>query len=128
MKKLVPAPPSSQSGQRRNRQYDLVNQQILQHFNSRDVDNRVLKQLKKTTPIPVGRDSPFCVRAGVSAEEALVHVSLLLDCALQVSDEITEHGSGLERGLIWSMVHSVEMARAVVDALLNASRPTEATG
>lgn len=71
---------------------------------------------------PVGSDSLFCVREGISAEEALVHVSLLLKCAEEVSDEITEQGSGVERGLIWSLVHSVEMARAVVEALLEGRR------
>ncbi|MEN5095214.1 DUF3077 domain-containing protein [Pseudomonas protegens] len=70
---------------------------------------------------PVAPDSLFSVRPGVSAEEALVHVSLLLKCAEEVCDEITQQGSGIERGLIWSMVHSVEMARAVVEALLDAS-------
>ncbi|SDY95750.1 DUF6124 family protein [Pseudomonas sp. NFIX28] len=75
--------------------------------------------LPATAAGPVSPDSLFCVRQGISAEEALVHVSLLLKCAEEVSDEITERGSGLERGLIWSMVHSVEMARAVVDALLD---------
>jgi hypothetical protein len=55
----------------------------------------------------------------VNAEDALVHVSLLLQCAEQTADEITEHGSGVERGLIAAMIHSVEMARAVVDALLD---------
>ncbi|AZC35189.1 MULTISPECIES: DUF3077 domain-containing protein [Pseudomonas] len=60
----------------------------------------------------------FAVRAGVSAEEALLHVSLLLKCAEETADEITS-ASGIERGLIWSMIHSVEMARAVVDALLD---------
>ena len=49
---------------------------------------------------------------------ALAHVSLLLLCAEQTSDEIAELGSDVERGLIWSMVHSVEMARAVMDSLL----------
>lgn len=65
------------------------------------------------------------MRAGISAEEALIHVSLLLDCAVQVSDEITERASGVERGLIWSMIHSVEMARAVVDSLLDANKPAK---
>ncbi|MCB2251003.1 DUF3077 domain-containing protein [Pseudomonas chlororaphis] len=78
-----------------------------------------LDSLHATKAGPVSPDSLFCVRQGISAEEALVHVSLLLKCAEEVSDEITERGSGLERGLIWSMVHSVEMARAVVDALLD---------
>ncbi|BAQ75857.1 uncharacterized protein POS17_4163 [Pseudomonas sp. Os17] len=49
-----------------------------------------------------------------------MHVALLLKCAEEVCDEITQQGSGIERGLIWSMVHSVEMARAVVEALLDA--------
>ncbi|OLF55773.1 DUF6124 family protein [Pseudomonas chlororaphis] len=60
----------------------------------------------------------FAVRPGVSAEEALLHVSLLLKCAEETADEITS-ASGIERGLVWSMIHSVEMARAVVDALLD---------
>ena len=64
----------------------------------------------------------FNLRAGISAHDALMHVSLLLLCAEQTSDEITELGSGVERGLIWSMVHSVEMARAVVDSLLDSSQ------
>lgn len=55
-----------------------------------------------------------------------MHVSLLLDCAVQVSDEISERASGVERGLIWSMIHSMEMANAVVSALLDTNRPAEA--
>ena len=95
---------------------------------------RVLKAFKAPTPTIVSTlpatterafgpvDSTlqpmFTLRAGISAQDALAHVSLLLLCAEQTSDEITELGSGVERGLIWSMVHSVEMARAVVDSLL----------
>ncbi len=45
-------------------------------------------------------------------------MSLWLKCAEETADEITS-ASGIERGLIWSMIHSVEMARAVVDALLD---------
>ena len=58
------------------------------------------------------------LRARISAQDALTHVSLLLLCAEQTSDEITELASRVERGLIWSMVHSVEMARAVVNSML----------
>ena len=65
----------------------------------------------------------FSLRAGISAHDALMHVSLLLLCAEQTSDEITELGSDVERGLIWSMVHSVEMARAVVDSMLDRASP-----
>ncbi|MFS1288883.1 hypothetical protein ACLRDI_14275 [Pseudomonas piscis] len=73
-------------------------------------------------PGRMGRDSMFNVRSGISAEEALVHVSMLLKAAEEVSDEITKQASGVERGLIWSLVHSVEMARGVVDALLDGHR------
>ncbi|UZE23095.1 DUF3077 domain-containing protein [Pseudomonas sp. B21-056] len=116
--------PPALPGQRRNHQHDFDTQKILEHVSSRESNNPLINTLKETNTIPAGRDSLFNVRAGVSAEEALVHVSLLLGCAIQVSDEITEQGSGVERGLIWSMIHSVEMARAVVDALLE--RNTEA--
>lgn len=51
-----------------------------------------------------------------------MHVALLLKCAEEVADEITERASGIERGLIRSMVHSVEMACAVVEALLDGAR------
>lgn len=36
----------------------------------------------------------FCLRAGISAQDALMHVSLLLFCAEQTSNEITELGNG----------------------------------
>ena len=62
--------------------------------------------------------SPFAVRGNVRALEALKHVSMLLKSAEEVSDEITERASGIERGLVWSLVHSVEMSRSLVDALL----------
>ncbi|NBF11360.1 DUF6124 family protein [Pseudomonas sp. Fl4BN1] len=82
----------------------------------------LISALHPTAAGPAGTDSPFTVRPGISAEEALLHVSMLLKAAEEVSDEITEHASGIERGLIWSLVHSVEMARGVVDALLDGNR------
>jgi hypothetical protein len=90
-----------------------------------NAESSILNSQKDTVPTSVGHHSMFSVRPGINAEEALVHVSLLLDCAVQVSDEITERASGVERGLIWSMIHSVEMARAVVDSLLDANRPAQ---
>ncbi|UUT25206.1 MULTISPECIES: DUF6124 family protein [Pseudomonas] len=90
-------------------------------FKYDEANRSVLKALKETASATIG-DSPFTVRPGISAEEALLHVSMLLKSAEEVSDEITEHASGIERGLIWSLVHSVEMARGVVDALLDGNR------
>ncbi|AZC48400.1 hypothetical protein [Pseudomonas chlororaphis] len=63
--------------------------------------------------------NPSTAATLICNEETLLHVSILLKAAEEVSDEITERASGIERGLIWSMIHSVEMARAVVDALLD---------
>ncbi|AZE47865.1 hypothetical protein C4K04_2182 [Pseudomonas chlororaphis] len=109
----------------RDPELDSANASLLLSLN--DQKQPLLAQLKETRSQPFGlhdaQQRPlFAVQAGVNAEEALMHVSLLLKCAEEVSDEITEQGSGIERGLIWSMVHSVEMARAVVDALLDGVR------
>ncbi|NBF10664.1 DUF6124 family protein [Pseudomonas sp. Fl4BN1] len=115
MKKLVPDPPLQSPRKLRDPELDRANASLL-------------AALQGTRRRPFGlRDGQghplFAVQPGVNAEDALMHVSLLLKCAEEVSDEITERASGIERGLIWSMVHSVEMARAVVDALLDDSRP-----
>ncbi|AIS13986.1 hypothetical protein JM49_20725 [Pseudomonas chlororaphis subsp. aurantiaca] len=125
MKKLVPDPPLTTPRRLRDPELDATNISLLLSLN--DQQQPLLTQLKETRSQPFGlRDAQqrplFAVQAGVNAEEALMHVSLLLKCAEEVSDEITEQGSGIERGLIWSMVHSVEMARAVVDALLDGVR------
>ncbi|AKA22218.1 DUF6124 family protein [Pseudomonas chlororaphis] len=127
MKKLVPDPPMPLPGQFRTPEHDLATQRIRLALAANNPGPSILDSLRDTASTAVGRDSLFNVRPGISAEEALVHVSLLLDCAVQVSDEISERASGVERGLIWSMIHSVEMANAVVNALLDANRPTEAT-
>ena len=91
-------------------------------FKHDEANRSVLQALKETASSTIGNNSLFTVRPGISAEEALLHVSMLLKSAEEVSDEITEHASGIERGLIWSLVHSVEMARGVVDALLDGNR------
>ncbi|EJL09515.1 DUF6124 family protein [Pseudomonas chlororaphis] len=126
MKKLVPDPPMPLPGQFRTPEHDLATQRIRLALAANTAETSTLGNLKATVPAAVGRDALFSVRPDVTAEEALVHVSLLLDCAVQVSDEISERASGVERGLIWSMIHSVEMANAVVNALLDANRPAEA--
>ena len=74
--------------------------------------------LQPTQAQPIGTQSPFSVMSNVSALTALQHISIMLKSAEEVSDEITERGSGLERGLVWSLVHSVEMSRSLVNALL----------
>ncbi|WP_084682731.1 hypothetical protein [Pseudomonas psychrophila] len=80
-----------------------------------------LDSLKPTLAHKTGPRSPFGVLRDVRAVEALSHVSLMLKSAEEVSDEITALASGIERGLVWSLVHSVEMSRSLVDALLRAN-------
>lgn len=113
MKKLVPDPPTSY----REPELKAANAHLRVALSQQPVQAEGYSNY--TRAIPVSPQSLFSVREGVSVEEALVHISLLLKCAEEVSDEITQLGSGVERGLIWSMVHSVEMARAVVEALLD---------
>ncbi|MCO7610463.1 hypothetical protein NJH83_09495 [Pseudomonas chlororaphis] len=121
MKKIVPDPPTSY----RDPQLKAANASLREALTLHPLDPAMFQF--KTTAQAVAPDSLFSVRPGVGVEEALVHVALLLKCAEEVSDEITRQGSGLETGLIWSMVHSVEMARAVVEALLDGA-PRGAVG
>jgi len=123
MKKIVPDPPILSPSRERIVRLEIPNQtlrQALEVHAGGEPLHRTLQETGSTTfGCRDGRDRPlFAVRPGVSAEEALLHVSLLLKCAEETADEITS-ASGIERGLIWSMIHSVEMARAVVDALLD---------
>jgi len=116
--KIVPDPPIS----RRNADHDHANEVVRKALAHHPVNVSLIAALAPTAAGPAGPDSLFAVRPGISAEEALVPVSMLLKAAEEVSDEITEHASGIERGLIWSLVHSVEMARGVVEALLDGNR------
>ncbi|SDS42930.1 Protein of unknown function [Pseudomonas asplenii] len=129
MNKIVPDPPSQNTRRRITAILQQANADLLQVLHNQRDEPSLLETLKETAARPGNlRDgrhrSLFDVKAGINAETTLNHVSLLLRCAEEVSDEITEQGSGIERGLIWSMVHSVEMARALVDALLEGSQLT----
>ncbi|WP_419737225.1 DUF6124 family protein [Pseudomonas sp. COR18] len=133
MHKPVPDPPSQATRRRITAILQQANADLLQVLNDQPHEPPLLQALKETAARPGdlrdGRHrSLFDVKAGIDAETTLNHVSLLLRCAEEVSDEITEQGSGIERGLIWSMVHSVEMARALVDALLDGSQPVGERG
>ncbi|NWA23329.1 hypothetical protein HX870_13270 [Pseudomonas gingeri] len=67
------------------------------------------------------RPTIFAIQPGVKAQDALIYVSKLLEAAELNGDEISLHTNPVERSLFWGMLHSVEMARAVVDALLEGS-------
>lgn len=61
----------------------------------------------------------FKVCAGIRAEDALVHASLYLKCASADIGQVLQHTSEAGRGFAWSTQHSLELARALIDALLD---------
>ncbi|NWE45636.1 hypothetical protein [Pseudomonas gingeri] len=69
------------------------------------------------------RPTIFAIQPGVTAHDALSYVSNLLEVAELNGDEISLHTNPVERTLFWGMLHSVEMAKAVVDALLQGAPP-----
>ncbi|WP_416773193.1 hypothetical protein ACMGT0_14675 [Pseudomonas sp. RHF3.3-3] len=73
---------------------------------------------KPVTAESPGKPSLFAIQPGVNAYDALTHVSRLLESAQLNGDELSLHTDPFERSLFWSLLHSVEMARAVVDSLL----------
>ena len=60
----------------------------------------------------------FNVCAGVSAEDALVHASLYLKCASVNIEEAVQYTAEPGKSYVWSTQHSVELARALIDALI----------
>ncbi|KJK18592.1 hypothetical protein UB48_08930 [Pseudomonas sp. 2(2015)] len=80
--------------------------------------------LLETTETPfglcdVGHPQLFAVRAGVNVEDALVHASLYLKCASLTGPLAVEHTREPGRGLLQATLHSHEMAKALIDALLD---------
>jgi len=89
---------------------------------------RLLDTLAFTCSKPVIPEAPhkptlFAIQPGVNAQDALIYVSNLLETAELNGDEISLHINPVERALFWGMLHSVEVARAVVDALLEGTYP-----
>ncbi|MBV6751411.1 hypothetical protein KV580_13940 [Pseudomonas chlororaphis] len=86
----------------------------------------LLSALAVTSSKPVIPEDPckptlFSIQPGINAQDALTYVSRLLETAELNGDEISLHTNPVERALFWGMLHSVEVARAVVDALLEGS-------
>ncbi|WP_432443514.1 hypothetical protein [Pseudomonas batumici] len=90
---------------------------------------RLLDTLAFTCAKPVTPEAPykptlFAIQPGINAQDALTYVSNLLETAELNGDEISLHTNPVERALFWGMLHSVEVARAVVDALLEGASPS----
>jgi len=60
----------------------------------------------------------FAVRAGINAEDALAHASLLLGCAAANAYETADNVRGDDKELARSVVCLIEMAKAALDAVL----------
>ncbi|WP_166363492.1 DUF3077 domain-containing protein [Pseudomonas akapageensis] len=93
MKKIVPDPPSSE---------DLY-KTVATAFGTCDA----------------GHGPLFAVCGGISAEDALVHASLSLRCARETTYQICISDTDANTGLLWSTFHSIEMAKALVDAVVD---------
>ena len=62
--------------------------------------------------------SLFSINPGVPLQDALKHASLLLKGAELTADDIRSHLSGFEAEQLWCVIHGVELARGLVDALI----------
>ena len=116
MKKTTPDGPKAKRIKRDDHQHDEATQSILDRL--QQDPPAALDSLKPTQAQVISPQSPFAVLADVRATDALQHIWIMLKSAEEVSDEITELASGIERGLVWSLVHSVEMSRTLIEALL----------
>ena len=63
--------------------------------------------------------SPFSVSEQLSTEDALVHASELLHCAIATAYESGDSLEGSSRDLAFSVLHLVQMASAMVDRSLD---------
>ncbi|MGE7960559.1 DUF6124 family protein [Pseudomonas sp. NPDC089530] len=64
----------------------------------------------------------FEVRHSISSEEAMIHASDLLRCAAASAYEAADHLRGTRRDLAFSVVHMIDMAKALVDRSLDSQR------
>ncbi|WP_248768249.1 hypothetical protein [Pseudomonas sp. MWU12-2345] len=88
------------------------------------LDTLAFTSSKPVTPESLYKPTLFAIQPGITAQDALVYVSNLLETAELNGDEISLHTNPVERALFWGMLHSVEVARAVVDALLEGASPS----
>ena len=75
--------------------------------------------LKPAVSEPEVDERFFDVKRHLSGEEALVHASDLLRCAAATAFKAAETLQGASRDLAFSVVHMVDMARAMVDHSLD---------
>lgn len=74
--------------------------------------------LKPAAAEEAGEVRFFDVNRNVSGEEALVHATDLLRCAAATACESAKQLQGCSRDLALSVVHMIDMAKAMVDRAL----------
>ena len=75
--------------------------------------------LKPAVSEPDAEERFFGVNSNLSGEESLVHASDLLRCAAATAFKAADGLQGVSRDLAFSVVHMVDMARAMVDHSLD---------
>ncbi|SEI15991.1 DUF6124 family protein [Pseudomonas asplenii] len=87
--------------------------------------------LKPTVSAPISEGSAhrvcedrlFAVHHDLSAEEAIIHASDLLRCAAATAYEAADALQGSSRDLAFSVVHMIDMAKAMVDRAMTVQYP-----
>ncbi|WP_404941041.1 DUF6124 family protein [Pseudomonas danubii] len=64
----------------------------------------------------------FEVRRNLSSEEAMIHASDLLRCAAATAYDAADNLRGAKRDLAFSVVHMIDLAKALVDKSLESQR------
>lgn len=66
-----------------------------------------------------GHSPLFAVCSGVAAHDALVHASLYLNCAYDTGYKAFDDIDPAGKNFLWSTLHSIELAKGLVDVLLD---------
>ncbi|NBF04193.1 DUF3077 domain-containing protein [Pseudomonas sp. Fl5BN2] len=64
----------------------------------------------------------FEIRHSLSSEEAMIHASDLLRCAAATAYDAANNLRGANRDLAFSVVHMIDLAKALVDKSLESQR------
>ncbi|MGC5702023.1 DUF3077 domain-containing protein [Pseudomonas sp. NFXW11] len=64
----------------------------------------------------------FEIRRSLSCEEAMIHASDLLRCAAATAYDAADNLRGANRDLAFSVVHMIDLAKALVDKSLESQR------
>ncbi|NBA95756.1 hypothetical protein [Pseudomonas sp. R5(2019)] len=81
------------------------------------------KVLAKTVKMPfdtcdAGHMPLLAVQPGIDAEDALIHVALYLQCGIDTQYKVIEQAPSQCKSLAFTSLHSMEMAKGVVEAVL----------